>query len=440
MKYSRLLSVCWFLFFSVCFFISAGFSFGKDTISIGIVGPMEFDNGLEIWNGAILAAEEINQRGGVRVGRKRMHLKLVKADSKEITSADYARNTMEKLCMYYNVDFVVGGFRSEAVMAMQDVAMDYRKIFVSIGAALPDLCNRVAQNYDRYKYYFRNGVFNNNHLAKVSFLQLAFVARILKNTLGLETVRVAIAAEKAVWVDGMVKAAAQKFPQLGLELAGVYYMSPIATNVSSVIEDIADTHAPLVFTLFSSTAGEAFVSQAAELKLPALQVGVNVEAQKHTFWEDTDGKANYTITFVPFCDGVEITKLTGPFLKNYVKRFGVIPSFTSGSYTTIMHTLVPAIEQAGSLNPDILVSIIENRRYETPQGVFAYEKDSFGRHLHDPKFGVKYAMLLGAQWRDGRMKGIWPYNYQENAQMAPLTYKGIVGLDIPPWMMNLKTQ
>lgn len=425
-----------FLLISTLVFALTTTSLGANTVNIGIVGAMKFNHGQEMWNGALMAADEINHRGGVRVEGRRKRIKLIKADSNEFLNVGYATNTMEMLFLKNEVDFVIGGFRSEAVLAMQDVAMDYQKIFISIGAALPELCQRVSQNYDRYKYYFRNGVFNNNHLARACFLQLAFVAQNLRQTLGITNVKVAIAAERAGWVDGMITAARNIFPEMGLELVGVFRPSAVATNVLPEINAIAATEAPIVFTLFSSNVGAAFVSQAADMQLPAIQVGINVEAQKNDFWEATNGKADYVVTTVAFCRGVEITKLTQPFLENYIKRFGKTPAYTAATYTAIMHTLTPAIEQAGTLNPDTLVNIIENRTYETPHGLYAYEKDGLGRHLHDLKFGAEYAMLLGGQWQKGEMKGIWPKDYQEKPGVPSLTYRGIVDFRIPPWVIT----
>ncbi len=414
------------IFQAVFLWFIASNASAADTINIGVVGSMKFDYGKELWNGAIMAADEINKRGGVRVGQKRLRIKLVKANSNEFMNIAYATNTMEMLFFRNKVDFVIGGFRSEAVLAMQDVAMDYKKIFISIGAALPELCNRVAQNYDRYKYYFRNGTFNSHNLAKACFLQLDFVANALREKLGTRNLKVAIAAEKASWVEGMIVAAKKQFPQMGLDLVGVYRVSSVATDVSAEIKSIAKSRASMVFTLFSSTVGIPFVVQAADFKLPAAMVGINVEAQNKNFWNKTEGKAQYVMTTSSFCNGVEITKLTKPFIKNFQKRFGKLPTYTAGTYTAITHTIVPAIEQAGSLDPDILVNIIENRKYETPYGFYAYDKDELGRHLHDLKFGADYAMLLGVQWQNGELVGVWPSNYIEKPGDQPLTYRGIV--------------
>ena len=105
------------------------------TIKIGVIGPMNFVQGKGHWNGAIMAAEEINAKGGVQVGKEKMKIELVKADSNEFLNVTDATNAMERLMTQDKVDFVVGGFRTEAVLPMQDIAMDYKKIFIGCGAA-----------------------------------------------------------------------------------------------------------------------------------------------------------------------------------------------------------------------------------------------------------------------------------------------------------------
>ena len=40
-------------------------------IKIGVIGPMKFMQGIGNWNGATMAADEINAKGGIQVGAKR---------------------------------------------------------------------------------------------------------------------------------------------------------------------------------------------------------------------------------------------------------------------------------------------------------------------------------------------------------------------------------
>ena len=114
-----LISVMVFLFAVSSFTVV----FGQE-IKIGVIGPMKFVQGIGHWNGATMAAEEINARGGIQVGTKKMKINLIQADSNEFLNVTDATNAMERLMTKDKVHFVVGGFRTVAVLPMQDIAME----------------------------------------------------------------------------------------------------------------------------------------------------------------------------------------------------------------------------------------------------------------------------------------------------------------------------
>jgi branched-chain amino acid transport system substrate-binding protein len=411
-------------------------SVGAKKIKIGVIGPMQFVQGKGHWNGATMAMEEINARGGVKVGKKKMKIKLVKADSNEFLNMTDATNAMELLVTRKKVDFIVGGFRSEAVLAMQDIAMDYKKIFIGCGASISTLCLRVAEDYDRYKYWFRQTPPNEKMLGRTAFIQLATVATIVKKTLNIPKVKVAIVAEKAMWVEGMIKAAQGFIPSIGMEVAGVWQPSQAATDVTAELSAIQRSGAHVIFTVFSASVGITFARQAGELKIPAVQTGINVEAQKDGFWEATQQKGNYVFTMNTYARGVETNELTKPFVDKYIKRFGEVPAYTADTYAAIVYNLVPAIEQAETLDADKIVAVMEKREFEVPGGKIAYLKDEQGRPLHELKWGPGYITSLGVQWQDGKLVGVWPNNWKAAEGIPPVTYKGIVPYKIPPWMIE----
>src|SRR5512136_114903 len=174
-----------FFLFAIIFLFAASSALGQEVIKIGVIGPMQFVQGIGHWNGATMAAEELNAKGGVQVGNKKMKIQLVKADSNEFLNVTDATNAMERLITKDKIDFVVGGFRTEAVLAMQDIAMENKKIFIGVGAAHDELCNRVAKNYNTYKYWFRGSPFNSTFLVRTSFIHLGMVGAILKESLNI---------------------------------------------------------------------------------------------------------------------------------------------------------------------------------------------------------------------------------------------------------------
>ena len=417
--------------------MSIGFpALGADTIKIGVIGPMQFMQGKGHWNGATMAAEEINAKGGVKVGKTKIKIEIIKADSNEFLNVTDATNAMELLLTRDKVDFVVGGFRSEAVLAMQDIAMDYKKIFIGCGAAHPEICLRVAKDYDRYKYFFRGTPFNSKFLARTSFIHMATVGAILKKYLNVPQVKTAIAAEKAMWVDPMIKAAEGFIPKMGMEIAGIWRPSAVATDVTAELSAIQSSGAHMVFTMFSSSVGIPFARQAGELKIAAVQVGINVEAQKDGFWEATQKMGDYVMTMNTYARGVEVNELTKPFVDTYIKRFGEVPPYTADTYSAIVYNLVPVIEQAGTLDADKLVAIMETREYKVPSGKVGLMKTPEGQQLHDLKWGPGYLTSLGVQWQDGKLVGVWPNKWKATPEAPEITYKGIVPYKIPPWVIE----
>jgi branched-chain amino acid transport system substrate-binding protein len=419
-----------------CLVMTIGFpAWAADTIKIGVIGPMKFVQGKGHWNGATMAAEEINARGGIWVGRKKMKVELVKADSNEFLSMTDATNAMELLLTRHKVDFIVGGFRTEAVLAMQDMAMDYKKIFIGVGAASDEICTRVATDYDTYKYWFRGSPFNSTYLGKTSFIHLGTVAAILKMYLPIPKIKVAVVGEKAMWTEGMIKACEVYLPKMGMEVVGIWRPSAVATDVTAELSAIQRSGAHIVFTIFSSSVGITFARQAGELKIPAAQVGINVEAQKDGFWEATQGMGNYVMTMNTYARGVEVNELTLRFVNAYIERFGETPTYTADTYSSIIYSLRPTIEEAGTLNADKIVAILENREYAVPSGKHKYMKDAQGRHLHDLTWGPGYLTSLGVQWQDGKLVGVWPNRWKPAKGIPEITYKGILPYKISPWII-----
>jgi len=411
-------------------------AYAAKVVKIGVIGPMKFVQGKGHWNGATMAAEEINAKGGLWVGKKKMKIKLVKADSNEFLSMTDATNAMELLLTRHKVDFIVGGFRTEAVLAMQDMAMDYKKIFIGVGAASDEICTRVAKDYDTYKYWFRGSPFNSSYLGKTSFIHLGTVAAILKMSLHIPKIKVAVVAEKAMWTEGMIKACEVYLPKMGMEVVGIWRPSAVATDVTAELSAIQRSGPHIVFTIFSSSVGITFARQAGELKIPAAMVGINVEAQKDGFYEATERMGNYVMTLNTYARGVEVNGLTAPFVNTYIKRFGETPTYTADTYTAIIYSLAPVIEEAETLDADKIVAIMENREYAVPSGKHKYMKDAQGRHLHDLKWGPGYLTSLGVQWQDGKLVGVWPNRWKPAKGVPEITYKGIVPYKIAPWVIE----
>ncbi|MBI4776449.1 MAG: ABC transporter substrate-binding protein [Deltaproteobacteria bacterium] len=397
-------------------------AWGADTIKIGVLGPMAFTQGEGHWNGATLAADEINAQGGVTVNGAKRQIELIKVDTNEFLSVPDATNAVELAISRFNADFLTGGFRTEAVTVMQDIAMDNKKIFLGCGAAHPELCERVATDYNRYKYWFRVTPINSKFLVKVDFILLGTVAKIMATQLNIPKIKVAIVAEQAAWNEPIVSVAQKKLPEMGMEVVGVWRPSPVATDVGAELSAVQRAGAHIIFTSFSSSVGIPFAKQLGELKIPAAPVGINVEAQKQSFYDATGGKGDYTLTINTYAR-VKITDATIPFFDSYLKRFGEAPNYTAGTYEAL-HILKEAIERANSLDSDKVVMELEKTDRPGTAGRLVFTKD------HDVTWGPGYVTGLGTQWQDGKNQCVWPMGWEG------VTYEGVVPYKLPPWIVE----
>ena len=390
-------------------------------LKVAVAGPMQFIQGRHHWLGAQMAAEEINAAGGVKVGNERYRIELVQVDTNELKSVDDAVAAVEKAITVDNVDLIVGSIRTEASLAMQEVAMDHKKIFICCGASHTALSDKVAKDYNRYKYWFRTTPINVTYLVKTSLLLLNHVAGVVRQQLGIQTPKVAVIIEKAAAGDPLAAAAQQLIPTFGMQVVGVWRPSPNATDLTAELTAIRDSGANIIYTYFSGPAGVPYAKQWGELQIPAASVGINVEAQAKGFMEATGGKGNYEFTLNTL-GRVKITEKTIPFYDEFVKRSGEFPTYNAGTYDAI-YIWKEAVERAGSLDPDAIVAEMEKTDYLSSAGRVVFDKN------HDVMWGPNYVTAVGTQWQDGQLQVVWPYGWEG------ITYEGSVPYKLPPWML-----
>ncbi|QZT33589.1 ABC transporter substrate-binding protein [Caldalkalibacillus thermarum TA2.A1] len=392
-----------------------------EPIKIGVAGPMEFVIGEHHWKGAEMARDEINEAGGVQIGDTFHPIELVKIDTNETLNVTDAVTALERAITVDGVDYLVGGFRSEAVLAMQEVAVENEKIFIVAGAGHPGITERVGEDYDKFKYTFRVTPINSNYMGQVSFLLLAEAARVMAEELGLEDIKVALLIEQAAWADPVVEAAQQVIPSMGMEVTGVFRPSPVATDVTSELTGIENSGAHIIFTILSSPVGVTFAQQWGELEIPAAVVGINAEAQNEEFWEATHGYAEYIMKLNTYAPEVHITDQTVDFYQRFRERYGMGPLYSAGTYDAI-YILKEAIERAGTLENDAVIAELEETDYTGAAGRVVFDEN------HDVTWGPGYVTSLGTQWVDGKVVGVWPNGWEG------VTYDGIETYRIPPWV------
>jgi branched-chain amino acid transport system substrate-binding protein len=432
-----------FVLFTI-FIASGANASAEDEITIGVIGPMKFSYGEQMWVGAQMAADRINAGGGVKVKGKPYKIVLHKTDDNSFLSTPDAVSAMERLATVKKVKFVVGGFKTESVLAQQEVMADNKIIFLGVGSAHSEQCLKVGRDYNRYKYWFRVCPHHTDDVVRNYVAATGPVLAALKDKLGIKKPKVAILADKAQWADPGVEYANKIFPQMGCEVVGTWRPSFTASSVNAELSAIKSAGAHMIFLLSAGPSGNAISRQWGELQIPAAVTGTNTEGARIAHWATTDMKCNYGITS-NYIGDVVMTQNTKPFFAEFTKRAnGESPIYVGvGAYDAV-NVLKEAIERAGSMDVEAVIPALEKTNHLGASGTVTFTPVGTERP-HDLIWGPKNTMWVSLQWRDGKQYVIWPDGKEIHPAViasgapkgwASVKFKGSSTYELPPWVIN----
>jgi len=353
------------------------------TVKILIAGPMTMTQGTDMWAGAELAANQINDAGGVSVNGTPYDIELVKVETNEVAVYDQAGILLQS-AIDDNLDaqYIIGGFRTEGVEYELPVAMSNNITMFITGAASYDLLAKCpiypyVPAYGGYQYAFRGTPFNDVFLLANSFMMLGMVA--MKVAAEGVTPRVGVFAESLSWADPIVEGAETLIPALagiyGWELGVVKRVSDTAssTQVDSALNAMEADEDNIIWTVTSGTVGTTFSLRKGQLDIPAIAVGINVQAQAPDFWTDSLGGCAYEIVMGTWAEGVVESTQTLDFLSDFQTEYGHFPMYTAASYD-VLKVLATAMHEVGSVDNEDLISWYEDpdNAKEISSGVAGY--------------------------------------------------------------------
>jgi branched-chain amino acid transport system substrate-binding protein len=444
----------------------------RPAITIGICGPInagaQGDNMLE---GAEIAQTEINGTNfttdGVLVGATLYKINLVQIATNEIVDPSGATGITKLNQKLSSVDYVLGGFRTEAVLAYMNTIMAAHKIFIVDGAASEIILHAVADDYNTYKYLFRgtppNELFLSLNTNRMMGMILGETAAVSLNT-SWEP-RIAILAEDADWTllsrtgawltlgplgKGWLAGNSSAYSNCGYQ--GLFLVSTVAgtTEINNILTQMSNT-APsnhglpqpnMILTIMSGPCGTAYANRVGVYLPNALTFGINVDAQRQGFGATT--YANLMILQDAYAPGVDVTSLTAPFISAFETANGEPPIYTAATYDSV-YALKNAIESAGSLADASLIPELESQSMQTTGATLAqyYPKWDGSTNGTNPYYGLPgytqnstyalnqtqvlnlYPWLASASFFNGTGVSAWSYS-SDNWTMAPCTTHDLV--------------
>ncbi len=370
-----------------------------------------------------LAAEEINAKGGVTVGKEKRPIKIEAMDTRDLepgVPVSDALLVVEKLILEKNADFIVGGpVRSEAALAAMDLLSKYKKVSIlTTGALTPAYQKRVEAEYDKFKYCFRIS-------GEVGWMVAGeFVPCLMdiKAKYGLSKLFIMVqdVAHARAAGDATGKLASEK----GWEIIGKEIYPTGTTDYSVGLLKAKKDNAQVILIVMDMPESSILLKQWFDMKIPALPFGTIIAAAEQPgFYKATEGKGEYCLASVVNAGNApsKASPWTMKFVEAYQKKYGLEPEGygTSSSYMAV-YTLKDAIERAGSLDSDKVVAALEKTDL---MGV--YGRIKFNPKTHqvipsvDPNEGAVGTIF---QWQAGKRIVVFP----------PKIAMGEIKL--PPWM------
>ncbi len=406
-------------------------------IVVGILDPMTEIQGEGAWMGAYLACDEINTAGGVTVGGETYYFGLVAEDTYESeASLDISKGTAAatKIVTEDGAQFIIGGFRTESLLAYEEIIMAEKMLLFGTGASTDIFCSHVLANYSIYKYFFRTMPINSTSLARSLLKYILYLDGYLTAVTAQNISKVAIIREDLTWTEGMSAFLNGYLPGYGLSIVKevAYPITAEAADFATYWQQIDAAGAQITIPIISAQGGILMTTQYASVQPKTIMAGIDVMSQLDTYWNETGGACQYEVQ-IQSTLRTNKTALTIPFWDAFVEKYGSEPLYTAvGSYDS-MYILAEGIDRAQSFNSTLIIPYLEAMNVTTPwigaggNIAFTPSHDLFEGYI-GPKI---YSVTLFCQWQAGGHKECVSTGglvYPDSIVTAPLV--------LPSWGIN----
>ena len=381
-----------------------------------------FVYGWDAERGLSLAIEEINAEGGVDVGGTKRPFQLEVIDTRDLEASvptSDALLAVEKLILERNADFIVGGpVRSEAALAAMDLMTKHKKVHVlSTGALTPAINDKIAEEYDKYKYTFRI-----TGDARSIVGDIIAVLEDIRAEHGLDQGYIMIQDVAHARAGGDILN--NILTENGWTMHGLDVYPTGTTDFSTSLLNAKDAGAQVLILWMDMPESSILLKQWYDLQVPALPFGsILAAAEQPDFWDATEGKGEFTVANLVNAGNAwtEMNQWAMDFYQAYEAAYDVPPEAygTSSSYM-VPYILKDAIERAGSIETDAVITALEETDMMGVYGRITFDPTNhLVVHSLDPEEGAVGTMI---QWQDGDRVTIFP----------PAAAVG--ELQLPPWM------
>ncbi len=392
-----------------------------EPLVIGVPTALGSIEGRDGWMAIQLAVDEINAKGGVSVGGAKHLLKAFSIDTREhepgIPVHD-ALTAMEKLILERKPHAIaLGNFRSEVLLSAMDLISKYKLPYVCSIAMSPLMQKKVTDEYDKYKYVFRNCI-NAPYLA----MYLSGVMGFVKKEFGFN--KTYIITQDVLWAKGTGQGLEKWYKENGWEVAAFDTYATGSSDFSPSLIKVRAQQAKVLVPIFDMPQSGILLKQARAMQIPALLAGFISPVAQENAWQVFEGEVDGMVQMIYEVGPIPVKAVpkSVEFNENYGKKWGQKAKMElSGhgpgpSYDSI-YILANAFERAKTVEPDAVVKAIEQTDMMGAVGRIRFSKDHQVVYGFDPK---ETALGVGFQWvKPGKRVVVFPETVAEAKIQLP---------------------
>jgi len=392
-----------------------------DPIVIGVPTALGAIEGRDGWMAIQMAVEEINAKGGVQVGSTKHLLKAYSIDTREhepgIPVHD-ALTAAEKLILERKPHAIaLGNFRSEVLLSSMDLISKYRLPYVCSIAMTPLMQKKVTEEYEKYKYIFRNCL-NAPYLG----MYLGGVMGLIRKDFNFN--KAYIITQDVLWAKATGGGVEKWFKGNNWEVTAFDTYATGSSDFSPSLIKARAQKSQVIVPIFDMPQSGILLKQARAMQIPALMAGFISPVACENAWKVFEGEVDGFINMIYEVGPIPVKAVpkSVEFNNNYGKKWGEkARTELSGhgpapSYDSI-YILANAFERAKSVEPDAVVKALEQTDMMGAIGRIKFGKDHqviFGSNPKETALGV------GFQWvKPGKRVVVFPEGAAEAKIQLP---------------------
>ncbi len=393
-----------------------------EPIVIGVPTALGSIEGRDGWMAIQMARDEINAKGGVQVGKTKHKIEVYSIDTREhepgIPVQD-ALTAAEKLILEKKPHAIaLGNFRSEVLLATMDLISKYKLPYICSIAMTPLLQKKVLEEYDKYKYIFRNCL-NAPQLATYLGGVMGSVTKEFRLTN-----KAYIITQDVLWAKATGKGLEGWLKQNGWDVVAFDTYATGSSDFSPSLIKVRAQNSQVIVPIFDMPQSGILLKQARAMQIPAMLIGFISPVAQENAWQVFEGEVDGMVQMIYEVGPIPVKAVpkSVAFNENYGKKWGQkarmeLSGHGPGPSYDSIYILANAFERAGTVEPDAVVKAIEQTDMQGAVGRIRFGNDHQVAYGVDPK---ETALGVGFQWvKPGKRLVVYPDTVAEGKIQRP---------------------